>query len=93
MNHICPIFFTHYIETLRTQLKQRISLPKEARAIADAATAAGLTTLNLARLHEHILLTEILVHVPARQKPAIINRAAAFLHLLLLPRSPARMSK
>ncbi len=78
MKNICPKFFDLYTESLQTALKQRASMPAVMNNLLEQATTAGLTTLHLARLHDHILETAILVHVPARRRSAVIKRAAAF---------------
>jgi signal transduction histidine kinase len=49
-----------------------------ARGIGVRSLATGLSTLDLARLHEQILVADVLPTIPAAMRPAVIRQAAAF---------------
>ena len=75
-----------YQAALRTYLQQgqRASL-KTACGLGSAGLAAGLQTLDLAKLHEETLLTELLPRYPARKRAALIKRAGVFFAVAVLP--------
>ncbi len=89
MKHISPEFTQRYIKALRTHLDQGVTLPKTARALARQVLAAGMTTHELAILHEHVLFTEVLANMSARRKPAKIRQAAAFFAIGITPEEPS----
>jgi signal transduction histidine kinase len=68
-----------YQAAMRRHLEQagspRLDL---ARGLGTQALEAGLKTLDLAKLHEHVLLTAILPQHPEKAHAALIRRAGAF---------------
>jgi signal transduction histidine kinase len=67
-------------------LKQKPgSPPRSARGLGEQALAAGLQTLDLAKLHEQILLTQVLPRRPARARDALIKKAGKFFTEAILP--------
>jgi len=75
-----------YQEALRVHLKQgRSASPESARGVGSKALAAGLETLDLAKLHEQTLVTEVLPGCPAGQRVALIKQAGAFFALAITP--------
>jgi signal transduction histidine kinase len=83
MKHISPEFTQRYMKALLTHIDQGATLPKTTRDLARQVLAAGMTTLELANLHERILLTEVLANEPARRKPAKIRRASDFFVMVI----------
>ena len=68
-----------YQDALRTQMKQgRKASLAAARGLGNQALAAGLQTLDLAKLHEQTLVTELLPGCPAGKRAALVKRAGAF---------------
>ena len=58
-----------YQAALRTHLKQGHRATQEsARGLGSQGLAAGLQTLDLAKLHEQTLVTEVLPRYPARKR-------------------------
>ena len=75
-----------YQEALRTHLKQgRQASPESARGVGSKALAAGLETLDLAKLHEQTLVTEVLPGCPAGKRAALIKQAGAFFAVAITP--------
>lgn len=75
-----------YQEALRVHLKQgRSASPESARGVGSKALAAGLETLDLAKLHEQTLVTEVLPGCPAGKRLALIKQAGAFFALAITP--------
>src|SRR5580693_9749489 len=75
-----------YQEALRTHLKQgRQASPESARGGGSKALAAGLETLDLAKLHEQTLVTEVLPGCPADKRRALIKQAGAFFAVAIAP--------
>lgn len=75
-----------YQNALRRHLKLRRSASLEsARGLGSEALAAGLQTLDLAKLHEQILLTEILPKCPAGKRAALIKQAGVFFAVAITP--------
>jgi len=75
-----------YQEALRTHLKQgRQASPESARGVGSKALAAGLETLDLAKLHEQTLVTEVLPGCPAGKRAALIKQAGAFFAVAIAP--------
>jgi signal transduction histidine kinase len=76
----------HYRAALGAHLKQgrRASLDP-ARGLGSQALAAGLQTLDLAKLHEQILITEILPGSPAGLRSALIKQAGIFFAVAITP--------
>lgn len=75
-----------YQAALRTHLKQgqRASL-ESARGLGSQALAAGLQTLDLAKLHEQTLVTELLPGCPASKRTALIKQAGIFFAVAITP--------
>src|SRR4030095_6682913 len=75
-----------YEAALRTHLKQgqRASL-ESARGLGSQALAAGLQTLDLAKLHEQTLVTEVLPIYPASKRAPLIKQAAMFFAAAITP--------
>ena len=75
-----------YQEALRTHLKQgRPAGPGSARGVGSKALAAGLETLDLAKLHEQTLVTEVLPGCSAARRIALIKQAGAFFAEAITP--------
>jgi len=75
-----------YSNALRTHLKQgRLASLQPARGLGSQALAAGSETLDLARLHEQILVTEVLPRYPARKRSALIKQAGIFFATAITP--------
>jgi signal transduction histidine kinase len=72
-------FSRRYQAALLAYLKQR---PGErlqsARGMGQQALAAGLQTLDIAKLHEQILVTQVLPNRPAGKRTALIKQAGIF---------------
>jgi signal transduction histidine kinase len=75
-----------YQQALRTHLRhgRRASLAS-ARGLGHETLAAGLQTLDLAKLHEQTLVAEILPRNPPRQHPALIRKAGIFFAAAITP--------
>ena len=75
-----------YQAALRKHLKpgRRTSL-ESARGLGGLGLAAGLQTLDLAKLHEQTLINELLPGCPPRQRNALIKRAGIFFAVAVLP--------
>ena len=75
-----------YQDALRAHLKQghQASLAS-ARGVGSQALAAGLQTLDLAKLHEQTLVAELLPGCPASRRAALIRRAAVFFAVAIVP--------
>jgi len=75
-----------YQTALRTYLKlgQRSGLDA-ARGLGSQALAAGLQTLDLARMHEQTLVTEVLPGCHARFRNALIKKAGTFFAVAITP--------
>ena len=75
-----------YQDALRTQMKQgRKASLAAARGLGSQALAAGLQTLDLAKLHEQTLVTELLPGCPAGKRAALVKQAGAFFAEAILP--------
>ncbi len=59
--------------------------PEAARKLGSEALAGGLTTLDLARLHERVLVISLLPSCRAGERAALIRRAATFFGLVMTP--------
>ena len=76
----------HYQDALRTHLRPgRQGSLESARGVGDQALAAGMQTLDLAKLHEQTLVAELLPGCPAGKRPALIRRAGQFFALAIIP--------
>jgi len=75
-----------YQDALRTQMKQgRKASLAAARGLGSQALAAGLQTLDLAKLHEQTLVTELLPGCPAGKRAALVKQAGVFFAEAILP--------
>ena len=75
-----------YQEALRTYLEQGAHASLAAvRGLGSKALAAGLQTLDLAKLHEQTLITELLPGYPAGRRAAVIRQAGIFFAVAVLP--------
>jgi len=75
-----------YRTALRTHLKQgRLASLEPARGLGGQALAAGMETLDLAKLHEEILVTEVLPGCPPRKRAALIKQAGIFFAVAITP--------
>jgi len=75
-----------YQAALRRHLKQG---PKasfdSARGLGTQALAAGLQTLELAKLHERVLVMRVLPGCPPRKRAALVKRAGIFFAAAITP--------
>ena len=88
MKRKLPTFETRYQQALRTHLKQeRLASPGPVSALglAEEALAAGLRTPDLAKLHEQILVAEVLPGCPAKQRATILKQAGIFFAATVAP--------
>jgi signal transduction histidine kinase len=75
-----------YRAALRTHLEQgRQASLEPARGLGGQALAAGLETLDLAKLHEQILVTEVLPGCPPPKRSALIKQAGIFFAVAITP--------
>ena len=75
-----------YRTALQTHLKQgRHASLESAHGFGDHALAAGLQTLDLAKIHEQVLVTEVLPGCPARKRSALIKQAGIFFAVAITP--------
>jgi signal transduction histidine kinase len=75
-----------YQAALRAHLKRgHHADPESARGLGNQALAAGLQTLDLAKFHEQILVTEVLPGCPPGRRAGIIKQAGIFFAMALLP--------
>jgi signal transduction histidine kinase len=75
-----------YQASLRKHLKgPREGNTESARALGAQALAGGLHTLDLAKLHEEILITEVLPGYPPGKRAAIIKNAGFFFAAAITP--------
>ena len=75
-----------YQNALRTQINQgKKAGLASARGVGKQALAAGLQTLDLAKLHEQTLVAELLPGVPAGKRAALIKQAGSFFAEAILP--------
>jgi hypothetical protein len=75
-----------YQSALRKHLQQgRQANLASARGLGSQALAAGLQTLDLAKLHEQILVTDLLPTCRADKRPALIRQAGVFFAAAFAP--------
>ena len=75
-----------YQVALRQHLKQgRQATLESARGLGGKALAAGLQTLDLAKLHERTLITELLPSCAPGKRAALIKQAGAYFAAAVLP--------
>jgi signal transduction histidine kinase len=79
-------FFRRYQSALLTYLKQgpggRL---QAAQGMGQRAQAAGLETLDIAKLHEQILVTKVLASIPASKRVTLVRRAGSFFTEAITP--------
>ncbi len=86
MNHQHLALSRRYQTALRAHLRQgRPAGLESARGLGHRAFAAGLRTLDLAKLHERILVTKILPDGPISRRITLIKRAGDFFAAALTP--------
>ena len=77
---------SHYQASLLRYLKQGTGARlKPAHSMGQEALAAGFLTLDMAKLHERILITEVLPGCPVRKRAALIKRAGIFFTEAIVP--------
>lgn len=78
---------THsYRTALRSLLQPERKIDLDSvRKLAAEASAAGVQAPDLARLHEQILVTEILPACPPRKRASLIRRAGTFFAIAVTP--------
>jgi signal transduction histidine kinase len=75
-----------YQVALRMHLKQgRHANLESARGLGSQALSAGLQTLDLAKLHERTLVTDVLPGCPAGKRGALIKQAGVFFAVAITP--------
>jgi len=79
-------FSRRYQKALLTHLRQgpRAGL-QTARGLGQRAIAAGLQTLDMAKLHEQILVTQVLPGCPANKRAMLIKQAGIFFTEAITP--------
>jgi signal transduction histidine kinase len=79
-------FSRRYQSALLAYLKQGPKArPQTARGMGRRALAAGLKTLDIAKLHEQILVTRALPGIPANKRVVLIHRAGIFFTEAITP--------
>jgi signal transduction histidine kinase len=79
-------FSRRYQAGLQAYLKQRSEAQlQRAQGMGQQALAAGLQTLDIAKLHEQILVTQILPGRPAGKRVGLIKRAGIFFTEAITP--------
>jgi signal transduction histidine kinase len=71
-------------------LRKHLSLgrrgsPETARKLGSEALAGGLSTLDLAKLHEQCLISDLLPSCTVSRRKALIRRAASFFGMVVAP--------
>jgi signal transduction histidine kinase len=75
-----------YRAALRAHLKQgRLASLEPAHGLGGQALAEGMETLDLAKLHEQILVTEVLPACPPRKRSVLIKQAGIFFAVAITP--------
>ncbi len=75
-----------YQAALHSHLKRSgRSNPEQVRGLGSQALRAGMKIVDLAKLHEHILLAKVLPSHPRRAHPGLIKRAGAFFAVVMTP--------
>lgn len=75
-----------YRTVLRSHLQAGSATGLElAQGLGSQALAAGVQTLDLAKLHEKTLVTEVLPDCPAGKRKTLIKRAGAFFAMAITP--------
>lgn len=80
------ILSRRYVKALRKHLKEgKEASLTSARGLGSRALAAGLQTLDLARLHEQTLVEDLLPKCPASQRAALFKQAGIFFAVAVTP--------
>jgi signal transduction histidine kinase len=75
-----------YQAALRKHLKQgQHASVESARGLGSQALAAGVQTLDLAKLHEQVLVAEVLPACPVGKRAAVIKQAGIFFAVAITP--------
>lgn len=86
MKHKLQHLARRYQAALRAHLKQGQQAGLEsARGLGSQALAAGLQTLDLAKLHEQTLVADLLPRCPAGRRAALIKQAGIFFAVAITP--------
>lgn len=86
MKNNLPGFLLLYRNALEKHLRHGSRNGFEAaRGLGDKALSAGMQTLDLAKLHEQILVTEILPGTRLAKRSSIIKRAGSFFAIAITP--------
>ena len=84
-------FSSQYQKFLLTHLRSDPGASRlSARGLGRQAHAAGMKTLDLAKLHEKILITEVLPGLPQSKRAAVIKRAGTFFTEAITPIESSR---
>ncbi len=79
-------FSRHYQAGLKAYLKQHSAARlQRAHGMGRQALAAGLNTLDIAKLHEQILVTRVLPGVPSGKRVRLIRQAGTFFTEAITP--------
>jgi signal transduction histidine kinase len=79
-------FSRRYEGALRRHLKEGPRASSEsARGLGNQALTVGLQTLDLAKVHERILVMEVLPDCPPRKRPALVRQAGIFFAAAIIP--------
>jgi signal transduction histidine kinase len=79
-------FFKRYQAALLTYLRQGPgACLQPAHGLGEQALSVGFQTLDLAKLHEQILVTRVLQKNPSRKRNALIKQAGIFFALAITP--------
>ena len=79
MKHTPPSFSRIYQAALKFHIDQKLRPdPEVVKKIGTKARVADLAILDFAKLHEHILVMEILPSCPVKKQPALIRHAGNF---------------
>ena len=79
-------FCRHYQAGLQAYLKQPSEAHlQQARGMGQRALTAGLNTLDIAKLHEQVLVTKLLPGIPADRRIRLIRQAGAFFTEAITP--------
>jgi len=63
-----------------------------ARGLGSQAMAAGMQTLDLAKFHEHVLVTQVLPDCPPRKRAALVRQAGVFFAAAITPLEETHLS-
>jgi signal transduction histidine kinase len=86
MKHSLFHFARRYQAALQKHLEQGLLASAEsARGLGSQALAAGLQTLDLAKLHEQVLVTKVLPTCPVGKRTALIKQAGIFFAVAITP--------